>query len=253
MGVSASVLLLFLTIQHEGIKQALHRYLNGRIQDFAVRYRHLLSTPIQIEPVDALASFQSLLTAVQQTPFKLYLFIDEYDNFANEILMSPQMDGDERYERFIHGEGLFKTVFKAIKSASSGQGLDRVFITGISPVVVSDLASDYNSETPLGRGYADLTLIVRPEMRRYQLSDLLFEFKYVGLAAAGLTAEQAQTLSRVEVRGLAPVAAKLAEARERLRQHHQVLQARHGGALQLRSYAVAALGFERVVWEEVAP
>ncbi len=44
----------------------------------------------------------------------------------------------------MHGEGILKTLFKAIKALSSGQGLDKVFITGVSPVVMSDISSGYN-------------------------------------------------------------------------------------------------------------
>ena len=65
---------------------------------------------------------------------------DEYDNFANEVLMARQQD----YEALLYGEGLLKTVFKAVKAAAGGQGLDRVFITGVSPVVLSDMTSGYN-------------------------------------------------------------------------------------------------------------
>ncbi|MGH9846519.1 MAG: AAA family ATPase, partial [Blastocatellia bacterium] len=48
----------------DAIERALHNYLNGRISDFAAYYEGRLARPIVIEPLDALASFQSLLTAV---------------------------------------------------------------------------------------------------------------------------------------------------------------------------------------------
>jgi hypothetical protein len=48
------------------------------------------------------------------------------------------------YKALLHGEGLLKTVFKTVKAAASGLGLDRVFITGVSPVVLSDMTSGYN-------------------------------------------------------------------------------------------------------------
>ena len=128
----------------EEIKQALYHCLNGRIENFAARYQPYLSRSIQIAPTDALASFQSLLTAVQQTPYQLYLLIDEYDNFANEMMMGRKNLDQSRYKALLSGEGSLKVLFKAIKAASSGQGLDRVFITGVSPVVLSDLTSGYN-------------------------------------------------------------------------------------------------------------
>ncbi|MEN8218869.1 MAG: AAA family ATPase [Pseudomonadota bacterium] len=37
-----------------------------------------------------------------------------------------------------------KAFFKTVKSASSGRGLERVFITGVSPVLMSDITSAYN-------------------------------------------------------------------------------------------------------------
>ena len=46
--------------------------------------------------------------------------------------------GQDRYAALLHGEGLLKTVFKAVKAAAGGLGLDRVFITGVSPVVLLD-------------------------------------------------------------------------------------------------------------------
>jgi hypothetical protein len=58
--------------------------------------------------------------------------------------MSSVHEGQQRYEELVKGEGLFRTIFKAVKAASAGQGLDRVFITGVSPVVMSALSSAYN-------------------------------------------------------------------------------------------------------------
>ncbi|MGB4801450.1 MAG: hypothetical protein WBV59_02260 [Anaerolineae bacterium] len=58
------------------------------------------------------------------------------------------------------------------------------------------------SEATLTRGYADLTMIVRPEMRRYQLLDLLIEFRYLALSDLGLSGEQVRSLSAAEMRSL---------------------------------------------------
>jgi hypothetical protein len=126
------------------IEQTLHRYINSCIQDFADYYQALLPGKIRIEPVDAIDSFLSLLRVVRQTPYRLYLLIDEYDNFANEMMMGSRELSKSRYDTLLSGEGLLKTVFKTVKSASAGRGLDRVFISGISPVVLSDITSGYN-------------------------------------------------------------------------------------------------------------
>ncbi len=127
----------------EAIRAALYRHINVCIARAVATYGERLAAPVQIDPDDALVSFQSLLAAVSATPHRLYLFIDEYDNFANEVLASRDR-GEDRYHALVGGEGVIKTVFKAIKSAAEGRGLDRVFITGVSPVVMADITSGYN-------------------------------------------------------------------------------------------------------------
>ena len=122
------------------IEAALHRHINGAIHACLARYGWL--GEVELVPGDAIASFMALLTRIRATPHKLYLLIDEYDNFANEVLMSGRQQ--DHYEALLYGEGLLKTVFKAVKAAAGGLGLDRVFITGVSPVVLSDITSGYD-------------------------------------------------------------------------------------------------------------
>ncbi|MDS4020570.1 MAG: AAA family ATPase [Candidatus Competibacter sp.] len=120
------------------IEAALHRHINLCIRRCAKDYQ----LDVDIREDDAIYSFGSLLTAIRLSDHRLYLLIDEYDNFANEVLMAGQ--GRGHYEALLYGEGLLKTVFKAVKAAAGGQGLDRAFITGVSPVVMSDMTSGYN-------------------------------------------------------------------------------------------------------------
>ena len=128
----------------EIIERDVHDHINTQIEIFARRYRDILGTEIKINEANAIDSFGAAVGVVQQSPYRLYLLIDEYDNFGNEVLMAGHPESRKRYEDLLYGEGAFKTVFKAIKSASAGQGLDRVFITGVSPMVLSDVTSGYN-------------------------------------------------------------------------------------------------------------
>ena len=93
---------------------------------------------------NALTTFLSLLAAINRCPYKLYLFIDEYDNFANEVMMGSQGQNQKRYQDLVSGEGMFKTLFKNLKMVGSGNGLDRVFMTGVSPIVMNDVTSGAN-------------------------------------------------------------------------------------------------------------
>lgn len=125
-------------------QQVLTDYLNAEIKAFSLKYQHLLASPIEINPTNATVSFWSLLSVVQQAQHKIYLLVDEYDNFANELLMVERPQSPERYEALVFGEGEFKAVFKAIKAAMSGRGLDRTFIVGVSPIVLHDVSSGFN-------------------------------------------------------------------------------------------------------------
>lgn len=135
----------------EPIQHALYDHINGCIEQFTVQYRNILEYEILLDPDNAIRSLQSVLSAIRHSSSKLYLLIDEYDNFANEILMSSQAMSTQRYEALLYGEGVLKTVFKAIKAASAGQGLARVFITGVAPIVFSDITSGYNIAENISR------------------------------------------------------------------------------------------------------
>lgn len=130
----------FSAVQAQGsineIKDALHEHINQCITDFAKYYQ----LDINIHHKNSISSFQSLLSSLRTEPYRLYLLIDEYDNFANELMMSKQ----HHYEALLYGEGLLKTIFKTVKFAATSLGLDKVFITGVSPVVMSDMTSGYN-------------------------------------------------------------------------------------------------------------
>ncbi|MEZ4863629.1 MAG: AAA family ATPase [Caldilineaceae bacterium] len=128
---------------HE-IRQSLYNHINVQIKNFQRFYREYLSDTVEVNPDDALYSLNSLLGVLATSSHKLYLFIDEYDNFANEVMMGQQRDHRKRYDDLVSGEGLLKTLFKNIKIAGSGGGLDRLFMTGVSPILMNDVTSGAN-------------------------------------------------------------------------------------------------------------
>ncbi|TWI73047.1 putative AAA-ATPase [Desulfobotulus alkaliphilus] len=127
------------------IRQSLFDHINVRIENF-LKYYSLHGFDIQgvrINNENAIYSMESLIGSVQAHGHTVYLLIDEYDNFANTILMSSA-DKKEDYEKLVKEEGILRTIFKAVKALTSGTMIDKVFITGVSPVVLSDITSGYN-------------------------------------------------------------------------------------------------------------
>ena len=75
---------------------------------------------------------------------RLYLLIDEYDNFANTILAG---EGQTAYHAVTHGGGWFRDFFATLKAGTESGNLERLFITGVSPVTMDDVTSGFNIGT----------------------------------------------------------------------------------------------------------
>ncbi len=86
---------------------------------------------------------QTLSIGLAKNPIKLYILIDEYDNFTNTLLSEY---GVEEYSRITKKEGYFKDFFTLLKgmTSGSGAGLARMFITGVSPITMDDVTSGMN-------------------------------------------------------------------------------------------------------------
>ncbi|MEE4355327.1 MAG: AAA family ATPase [Desulfococcaceae bacterium] len=128
----------------QDIRRSLYNHINTCIEDFLRYYGDYDIRGVKISPDDAVSSIASLISAVRMTDYPVYLLIDEYDNFANEVVMGINRSSEDTYERLVRKEGALKTVFKAVKSSTSHSLFDRIFITGVSPVVMSDITSGYN-------------------------------------------------------------------------------------------------------------
>ena len=74
----------------------------------------------------------------------LYILIDEYDNFANTILAER---GADAYHSFTHGGGFYRSFFATLKAGAETDSVDRLFITGVSPVTMDDVTSGFNIGT----------------------------------------------------------------------------------------------------------
>ena len=86
---------------------------------------------------------ERLLAELKGSGLQLYLFIDEYDNFANNVLVNA---GREAYRELTHSSGFFRDFFAVLKEAvgRTGSGLARLFITGVSPITLDDVTSGFN-------------------------------------------------------------------------------------------------------------
>ncbi|MFN8487495.1 MAG: AAA family ATPase [Caldilineaceae bacterium] len=121
----------------------------NEIDSFLRRYERFFS-PESAQYIQAGANvtdkLQRIFYHAAENQLKIYLLIDEYDNFTNTILTT---DGQQAYHDLTHGTGFFRYFFNMLKAATGGQiaGLARLFITGVSPVTMDDVTSGFNIGT----------------------------------------------------------------------------------------------------------
>mgnify|MGYP000826734978 FL=1 len=130
-------------------------------------YAHILpaNTKEGMEKLtDAVSQLRFLCQKCQEVGKKIYLFIDEYDNFTNMILAHEEHL--MRYRNQTHGEGYLRQFFNTIKGAA-GNTLGRVFVTGVSPVTMDDLTSGFNIGTnySLSPKFNEMTGFTEEEVR----------------------------------------------------------------------------------------
>ena len=71
----------------------------------------------------------------------VYLLIDEYDNPANALLARH---GEAAYHALTHDEGFYRSFFATLKAGTDTGALERLFITGVSPLAMDDVTSGFN-------------------------------------------------------------------------------------------------------------
>ena len=151
----------------DNYKKGLDAYCNTQFNYFADVYSELLPPDTKEglnQQEDAINQLNYLCTQCEKTGQKIYLFIDEYDHFTNQILANKQHE--TRYREQTHGEGYLRKFFDTIKGAA-GNTLGRVFVTGVSPVTMDDLTSGFNIGTnySLAPEFNEMTGFTEEEVR----------------------------------------------------------------------------------------
>lgn len=128
-------------------KKEFNNYCNTQFNIFANNYSHLLPQETkqglnELEGADNQLNY--LCNQCSLTGPKIYLFIDEYDHFTNQIL--AHKEHEEQHQEQTLGEEHLRHFFNNIKGAAASS-IARVFITGVTPVTMNDLANGFNIST----------------------------------------------------------------------------------------------------------
>ncbi|MEM7537434.1 MAG: AAA family ATPase [Chloroflexota bacterium] len=128
------------------IEKEFHKHCNRRLRLVRERYTALYEDIPPIDNKDTASNNLHMLTTEIETwdlP-PLFVTIDEYDNFANQLIVNYQ---DNVYEKLTGKNSFFKTFFKVLKAGRETEAIENVYITGILPMTIDDLASAFNVGT----------------------------------------------------------------------------------------------------------
>jgi len=135
------------------IERNFWRNVQGAVGSFAVKYKGLANWS-KIEtatgPAECINMVREVIRENQLPP--LYVIIDEYDNFTNELVVSNR---DQEYKAIcghdsngdVTRESFFKAFFKSFKAGLADGTVARTYFTGVLPITLDDLSSGFNVGT----------------------------------------------------------------------------------------------------------
>jgi len=111
----------------------------GEVDTFIESYQRFYEPHIVqriLNEKTAVGKLNQVRMAARKQGHRLYLVVDEYDNFTNNIL---NVKGQKVYHDLTHGTGFYRDVFKVFKPM-----FDRIIMLGVAPITLDDLTSGYN-------------------------------------------------------------------------------------------------------------
>ena len=113
------------------------------IDAFREGYKELIPVVAQKEMAKQTFFMDALNVLTSNQEFaskqKIFILIDEYDNFSNRLLAQT---GEDAYRELCHGTGFFKRFFALLKAQN--KVIQRILLTGISPMTLDDVTSGFN-------------------------------------------------------------------------------------------------------------
>ncbi|UZQ83655.1 ATP-binding protein [Thermoanaerobacter sp. RKWS2] len=133
------------TGDRERLEKSFKQNLIDSISSFLNKYHSIFKEINEIkehikEKPDIKSIINQLIEEVEKVGKKIYLIIDEYDHFANDIIA---MGDSEFYREIVRASGFVRDFYETLKIGTKSV-IDRIFITGISPIMLDDLTSGFN-------------------------------------------------------------------------------------------------------------
>lgn len=132
------------------VRESFAREVRSAVAHFIDRYISRLPDLQRLRSVlesgaeDSAALMTELFRIVQVSGQNMYLLLDEYDHFANRLLAEGQQDV---YKSVVTGTGFVRSFYAALKIGTGMGVVSRIFMTGVTPLMLDDMTSGFNIST----------------------------------------------------------------------------------------------------------
>ena len=132
-------------------------------------------TQKEVDSLEKLSSPEELMNKFFQIikDDKIYLLIDEYDHFANGLLAHSI----NNFAKVLSRGGFVRTFYETIKTATMTGVVQRVFITGVTPITLDSLSSGFNIIDNISTKYKFNEMVgFNLDEVKYSLENCLFNY-----------------------------------------------------------------------------
>ena len=154
-----------------------HNYCSIILNSFARTYEQYygegFAAKVESYSPDSAQQLRYITNEAKKRGNRLYLIIDEYDNFTNDVLNEQ---GEAVYHALTHATGFYREVFKVYKA-----NFQKILFTGISPVTLDDLSSGFNIATNIS---IDPRFNMMLGFSETEVRDMIRYYKDAGLISA---------------------------------------------------------------------
>ena len=133
------------------IERDFFEHVKNCVKSFTTAYAHLSDWSgvwVANNPAALIDKVRAVVKDAGLPP--LYVIIDEYDNFTNELVVSrrdAEYDAICGHDADAARESFFKAFFKSFKAGLADGTVGRTYFTGVLPITLDDLSSGFNVGT----------------------------------------------------------------------------------------------------------
>ncbi|TDT67883.1 PD-(D/E)XK nuclease superfamily protein [Hypnocyclicus thermotrophus] len=148
-------------IEKETLEGFRTKVING-IKEFLIKNKFKMKIDEEKTATEIMSTFLTEVRALIDG--KIYILIDEYDHFANELLGFNY----NFYQNSVSSNGFVRKFYEVIKDGTGTGIVDRLFITGVSPITLDSMTSGFNigSDITLDSDFNEMMGFTEEEVKK---------------------------------------------------------------------------------------